>query len=418
MDGIFAPANRLDEIAVEIRTTWLRIERDIPTTQRLLNEARDLCRARRVNFDRWCKSGKFGIHKTQIYNLLKGQSSSHVHPMDVLHGKTDKHFWLTPPAKKAEVYRVFNINYDACPYPRPPGFDSLTEEWGTNTYVNSLFDNLGPFVKKAIEEFKKGKLIVLVMPTNSMRLIQQLQKAGATQWGEMESVDWEATEDGLISPDPLLCVWLVLRPRAGEATHGFAGVEDPKLVLRPPTDGDVDEGEVRPASAGDVDVRRSMDDNVSTAHEFARRIVKHFPIRGRALDPCRGGGAFYDALSEPKFWCEIKEGRDFLDWTERVDWIVTNPGWSTEVYRAIAKHAFEIADNVVFLVRWHNATGTTARHYDWLDAGHGWRETIVVPWRDAGFLNTNGDEKHAEGFCLAVFWWQRGWTGPMTTTYW
>jgi hypothetical protein len=270
-----------------MRTNWVRVRvgRDIEATRRLLNEARDLCRQRRMNFDRWCLSGKIGIHRSQIYNLLNGRSSSHI-ASDSFAGSPE----------------------------------------GSDRAAGSHLHPVGVLHGKTVD------------------------KAG-------------------IGPD-----------------GGFS--------------------------------RRSMDDNVSTAHEFARRIVEHFPIRGRVLDPCRGGGAFYDALPEPKFGCEIKEGRDFLDWTEHVDWIVTNPAWSTEVYRAIARHAYKIADNVVFLVRWHNATGTTARHYDWLDAGHGWRETIVVSWRDAGFLNTNGDEKHAEGFCLAVFWWQRGWTGPMTTTYW
>jgi hypothetical protein len=167
-----------------------------------------------------------------------------------------------------------------------------------------------------------------------------------------------------------------------------------------------------PAQRGHL---RSKNDDVPTHEMLARRIVDHFPITGRSLDPCRGPGAFYHALPEPKDWCEIKEGRDFLDWTEPVDWIATNPAWSAEAYRAIARHAYEIADNVVFLARWHTATATYARHRDWLDAGHAWRETVYIPWKDAGFLDKHGDGK-SEGFILAAFWWQRGWTGGMTET--
>jgi hypothetical protein len=158
-------------------------------------------------------------------------------------------------------------------------------------------------------------------------------------------------------------------------------------------------------------------DDEPTHRALARRIVEHFPITGKCLDPCRGSGAFYDALPKPRFWCEIKRDRDFLDWTEPVDWIATNPAWSAEAYRAIARHAYEIADNVVFLARWHTATATYARHRDWLNAGHAWRETVYIPWKDAGFLDKHGDEK-SEGFILAAFWWQRGWTGGMTETYW
>lgn len=165
--------------------------------------------------------------------------------------------------------------------------------------------------------------------------------------------------------------------------------------------------------------RRSFqNDDVTTAHEFARRLVSHFPMSGRVLDPCRGDGAFYDALPEPKDWCEIKQGRDFFDWKSPVDWIASNIPWSTEFYRPIARHAFQLADNVVLLARWHNATGTNARRRDWLDAGHGWREVIYVDWEDAGFRNPNGSEKSVEGFQLAAFWWQRGWTCGITETDW
>jgi hypothetical protein len=158
-------------------------------------------------------------------------------------------------------------------------------------------------------------------------------------------------------------------------------------------------------------------DDMCTSRALARRIVDHFPISGVCLDPCRGDGAFYDALPKPRAWCEIKDGRDFLQWNQPVDWIITNPPWSAESYRAIARHAYEIADNVVFLARWHNATSTYPRHRDWLAAGHSWRETIYVDWKDAEFRDKHGTEKR-EGYILAAFWWSRGWTGGMRETYW
>jgi hypothetical protein len=39
---------------------------------------------------------------------------------------------------------------------------------------------------------------------------------------------------------------------------------------------------------------------------------------------------------------------------------MTNPAWSKKLYRAISQHTFEIADNVVFLVRLNTAIGTYA----------------------------------------------------------
>src|SRR4051812_40043770 len=93
-----------------------------------------------------------------------------------------------------------------------------------------------------------------------------------------------------------------------------------------------------------------------------------------------------------------------LNWKTPVDWIITNPPWETELYRAIAQHAFELATNVVFLVRLTLAIGTMARHRDFRQSGHGLKQIIVVGWEDAGFPS--------EGFVLSVCHWQRNWFGP------
>ena len=41
--------------------------------------------------------------------------------------------------------------------------------------------------------------------------------------------------------------------------------------------------------------------------------------------------------------------------------------------------AFEIADNVVFLVKPNVALGTNARDRAWREAGHGLREIVYIP---------------------------------------
>ena len=55
--------------------------------------------------------------------------------------------------------------------------------------------------------------------------------------------------------------------------------------------------------------------------------------RGRVLDPCRGDAQpFYKVLlKQPRCsvdWCEIGEGRDFLRYNQKLDWIISNPPWS------------------------------------------------------------------------------------------
>jgi hypothetical protein len=91
-------------------------------------------------------------------------------------------------------------------------------------------------------------------------------------------------------------------------------------------------------------------DLIMTPPEVAQHIVDSFAPRGRLLDPCRGAGAFYDALrrhSDDVAWCELAEGRDFLDHHEPYDWIVTNPPWSK--FLPFLKHAMTLANDIVFL---------------------------------------------------------------------
>jgi len=152
--------------------------------------------------------------------------------------------------------------------------------------------------------------------------------------------------------------------------------------------------------------KRAPQDHVHTNPELARAIIEHFQPTGKIIDPCRGTGAFFEHLPPGSDWCEVTEGRDLLAYTEQVDWVISNPPWSAKVYRPLARHAFEIGANVVFLVRLNTAIGTTARQRDYLDRGHDLKEIIPISWQMGGFRQ--------EGFTLAVCHWQRGWQGGTT----
>jgi hypothetical protein len=88
-------------------------------------------------------------------------------------------------------------------------------------------------------------------------------------------------------------------------------------------------------------------DVVMTPPQIAKRIVQHFKPSGRILDPCRGNGAFADEMPGCE-WCEIREGKDFMEWHEPVDWIVSNPPYSN-FYEWMC-HSFDVAENVVYLI--------------------------------------------------------------------
>lgn len=97
-----------------------------------------------------------------------------------------------------------------------------------------------------------------------------------------------------------------------------------------------------------VNEKVNLNDVVYTPVSIAKKIYDYFKPEGTILEPCRGGGAFYDLFKEPKDWCEIREGKDFMQYDKHVDWIITNPPFST--YEMFYKKALEIADNIVFLI--------------------------------------------------------------------
>ena len=113
-----------------------------------------------------------------------------------------KHYWLTPPDLYARLHAEFNFDFDPCPFPLPNGFNGLTCEWGNSNYVNPPFGSVivdgkkkGPtaWARKAIEENKKGKGVVLVYPMDEWMLM--LLAAGA-EVRNLGDVKWGATEDG------------------------------------------------------------------------------------------------------------------------------------------------------------------------------------------------------------------------------
>lgn len=91
-------------------------------------------------------------------------------------------------------------------------------------------------------------------------------------------------------------------------------------------------------------------DKVYTPSAIAKLIISKFNPTGKVLDPFKGKGAFYDNYPSDieKDWCEIDEGRDFFEYTDHVDWIITNPPYS--IYDEVMEHSMEIADNIVYLV--------------------------------------------------------------------
>ena len=97
---------------------------------------------------------------------------------------------------------------------------------------------------------------------------------------------------------------------------------------------------------GNKSGKSTPNDVVMTKPETAKWIIDYFKPIGTILEPCKGDGAFYNQFEGDKDWCEIKEGRDFLNYNKKVDWIITNPPFS--IFDRFLLKAFEVANNIVF----------------------------------------------------------------------
>ena len=149
-------------------------------------------------------------------------------------------------------------------------------------------------------------------------------------------------------------------------------------------------------------------DLVMTPPELAAVVIGHFAGRmsGTVLDPARGQGAFHDRFPVhlERDWCQITENRDFLDWQQPVDWVMTNPPWSR--LRDFSRHAMRIAPNIVWLAPLTNLT-TKARLRDLDEAGFGIAELVLIDtpkgWPQSGFQ-------------LVAAWLRKGHSGGWSVT--
>jgi hypothetical protein len=120
-------------------------------------------------------------------------------------GDDGKHYWLTPPDLMAKLEAEFGpFDFDPCPYPKPEGFDGLTCEWGQRNYVNPPFGSImhegkkkGPtaWMRKAIQEAKKGKFVLIVYPVDKW-VLMMTEATGAKNIRNLGDVRWCAIEDG------------------------------------------------------------------------------------------------------------------------------------------------------------------------------------------------------------------------------
>ena len=116
-------------------------------------------------------------------------------------GEDKKHYWLTPKDIYDKLDAEFHFDFDPCPYALLDGFDGLKCEWGQSNYVNPPFGCImhdgkkkgaTAWVRKAIEENNKGKLVVFVYPIDKWVLMflkqigSEVRNLGDIRWLSIE----------------------------------------------------------------------------------------------------------------------------------------------------------------------------------------------------------------------------------------
>jgi hypothetical protein len=152
-------------------------------------------------------------------------------------------------------------------------------------------------------------------------------------------------------------------------------------------------------------------DNINTPDSLAQAVVNYFAPQitytSRVLEPCSGDGAFVRAFKVAGLrkikTLEIMEGTDFFDYQGEADWIITNPPFSK--VRAFLLHAYELADNIVFLMPLYHIMSLQSRLDDLNMSGFGVKEIVRV---------RTPKSWPSSGFALAAIHIQRGWRGKTT----
>lgn len=90
--------------------------------------------------------------------------------MRKIHVNNDNNY-ATPPEFYKELDKRFNFDFDPCPYceGKDKVVDGLSIEWSISNFVNPPYSRKlkEAFIKKGVEEMKKGKLSVFLIPVST-----------------------------------------------------------------------------------------------------------------------------------------------------------------------------------------------------------------------------------------------------------
>ena len=128
-------------------------------------------------------------------------------------------------------------------------------------------------------------------------------------------------------------------------------------------------------------MRSSKHDVIYTPLPVALKMIELCGITEdmKVLDPCRGGGVFYDNLPPcDKHYCEITEGIDFFEETKKYDVIIGNPPFS--MWTKWLEHTCKLTDKFCYIF---GALNLNAKRINAMeDAGFGLTKIhlVTISW--------------------------------------
>ena len=106
-----------------------------------------------------------------------------------------------------------------------------------------------------------------------------------------------------------------------------------------------------------IQSRDKPNDKIYTPKDVALLMINlcHIKEDDTVLDPCLGGGVFYNNLPVcNKEWCEIEKDKDYFDFNDKVDLVIGNPPYS--IWNKWIEHTVKITDKFCFILGVYNLT--------------------------------------------------------------
>lgn len=132
-----------------------------------------------------------------------------------------------------------------------------------------------------------------------------------------------------------------------------------------------------------IKTRSTANDKIYTPLPVAEKMIDICNIQADeiVLDPCKGGGVFYDNLPPEckKKYCEIEENINFFDFNQKVDLIIGNPPYS--IWNKWVDKSISLNPNKICYI-WGLGNFTPARIEKFKNAGYGIKKIIflTVDW--------------------------------------